>query len=149
MSEIDEFSTEKPIDSTEKPIDSTEKPIDSTEKPIDSTEKPIDSTKEIDSNTDKTLQIPEKRSIGQRGKDKKPRKVNPNSLRNLKPFQNLSEKENLIVSQKGIILERDKPVWKKAEFWGAIGGITALFILVWKLKEAMDKAREDKDVEES
>ncbi len=135
MSEIDEFSSEKPIDSTEKPIDSTEKPIDS-----------ID---EIDSNTDKTLQIPEKRSIGQRGKDKKPRKINPNSLRNLKPFQNLPEKEKLIVSQKGIILERDKPVWKKAEFWGAIGGITALFILVWKLKEAMDKAREDKDVEES
>ena len=55
----------------------------------------------------------------------------------------------MIVSQKGIILERDKPVWKKAEFWGTIGGITALFILAWKLKEAMDKAREDKDVEES
>ena len=104
MSEINEFSSEKMDNSTEKPIDSTEKPIDSTEKPIDSIE-------EIDSNTDKTLQIPKKRSIGQRGKDKKPRKVNPNSLRNLKPFQNLSEKENLIVSQKGIILERDKPVW--------------------------------------
>ena len=135
MSEIDEFSSEKIIDSTEKSIDSTEKPIDS--------------TKEIDSNTEKTLQIPEKRSIGQRGKDKKPRKVSSNSLRNLKPSQNLQEKENLIVSQKGIILERDKPIWKKAEFWGTIGGITALFILVWKLKEAMDKAREDKDVEES
>ncbi len=135
MSEINEFSSEKMDNSTEKPIDSTEKPVDSVE--------------EIDSNIEKTLQIPEKRSIGQRGKDKKPRKVNPNSLRNLKPFQNLQEKENLIVSQKGIILERDKPVWKKAEFWATIGGITALFILVWKLKEAMDKAREDKDVEES
>jgi len=149
VSEINEFSSEKMDNSTGKPIDSTGKPIDSTGKPIDSTGKPIDSIDEIDSNIDKTLQIPKKRSIGQRGKDKKPRKVNPNSLRNLKPFQNLSEKENLIVSQKGIILERDKPVWKKAEFWGAIGGITALFILVWKLKEAMDKAREDKDVEES
>jgi len=136
VSEINEFSSEKMDNSTEKPIDSTE---------------------EIGSNIEKTLQIPEKstekiiekRSIGQRGKDKKPRKVNPNSLRNLKPFQNLQEKENLIVSQKGIILERDKPVWKKAEFWATIGGITALFILVWKLKEAMDKARTEESEEET
>ena len=136
MTEINEFSLDKIDNSTEKLSDLTEK---------------------ISSDTEEISQIPEKmtekviekRGIGQRGKDKNQRKINPNSLRNLKPLQNLSKKDNLIVSQKGIILERDKPVWKKAEFWVTIGGLAGLFVLAWKLKEVMDKARAEKSEEET
>jgi len=113
----------------------------SSEKIVDSTEKISDSTEKISSDT-------EKRRKGQRGQDKKPRKINQNSLRNLKPFQNLSEKCTLVY-QDGRISEGKKPIWKKPEFWlGAGATITAFAFLAWKLYEIMDKSRQE-DFEES
>ena len=131
MSEKNEFSSEKIVNSTEKISDSTEK---------------------IGLDTEKIPKIPEKmtekRRKGQRGQDKKPRKINQNSLRNLKPFQNLSEKVTLVY-QDGRISERKKPIWKKPEFWlGAGATITAFAFLAWKLYEIMDKSRQE-DFEES
>ena len=128
----------------------------SSEKIVDSTEKISDSTEKISSDTEKIPQIPEKmtekitekRRKGQRGQDKKPRKINQNSLRNLKPFQNLSEK-CILVYQDGRISEGKKSIWKKPEFWlGAGATITAFAFLAWKLYEIMDKSRQE-DFEES
>ena len=127
----------------------------SSEKIVDSTEKISDSTEKIGSDTEKIPQIPEKmtekiteKRRGQRGQDKKPRKINQNSLRNLKPFQNLSEKVTLVY-QDGRISEGKKPIWKKPEFWlGAGAIITAFALLALKLYEIMDKSRHE-DFEES
>ena len=130
----------------------SEKKEFSSEKIVDSTEKISDSTEKISSDTEKIPQIPEKmtekRRKGQRGQDKKPRKINQNSLRNLKPFQNLSEKGTLVY-QDGRISEGKKPIWKKPEFWlGVSATITAFAFLAWRLYEIMDKSRQE-DFEES
>jgi len=65
-------------------------------------------------------------------------------LRNLKPFQNLPEKDNLIITHDDSISEEKKPIWKKPVFWlGVTGTIIAFSILALKLYEALNKSRQD------
>jgi len=77
MSEKNEFPSEKTNDFSETSTIDTEKIGSDTEK--------------IEVNTEKIPEIiPEKtRYRGQRGPDKAPRRINPKSLGNLKPFQNI------------------------------------------------------------
>lgn len=77
MSEKNKFSSEKINDSTEKTSDSTEKIGLDAEKIEFTTEKIPEIIPEIT------------RYRGQRGPDKVPRRINPNSLWNLKPYQNI------------------------------------------------------------
>ncbi len=103
----------------------------------DKPEKTATNTEEIGSTTEKIPEIiPEKiRHKGQRGPDKTPRRFNQNSLRNLMQYKNN-------------IFEEKKSIWKKPEFWIAIGGITALGILALKLYEIMDESRQEDSEEE-
>jgi len=169
MTEKINFPSEKINDSTEKIVDSSEQMDSDTEKMTeknefpsekinDSTEKIVDSSEQMDSDTEKievsTEKIPEiipeiTRYRGQRGPDKAPRTINPNSLRNLKPFQNLPEKDNLIITHDDSISEEKKPVWKKPIFWlGISGTIIAFSILALKLYEALNKSRQEDSEEE-
>ncbi len=97
-------------------------------------------TEKIDENSEKitseTEKIPEKiRHKGQRGPDKTRRRFNQNSLKNL-------------MQNKNKIFEEKKPIWKKPEFWVAIGGITALGILTLKLYEIIEKSRQEDSEDE-
>jgi len=136
MTEKNEFPSEKTNDFSEISTNDTEKIGSDTEKIEVSTEK----IPEI---------IPKKiRYRGQRGPDKARRTINPNSLRNLKPFQNLPEKDNLIITHDGSNSEEKKPIWKTPKFWIAISGITALGILALKLYEIMDESRQEDSEDE-
>ena len=102
-----------------------------------STEKIGSDSEQIDNEAEKISEIiPEQmRHRGQRGPDKTPRRFNQNSLRNLMQYKNN-------------IFEEKKSIWKKPEFWIAIGGITALGILALKLYEIMDESRQEDSEEE-
>jgi len=92
------------------------------------TEKMIDGIESDDNNTEKiaveTEVIPEKipnkrREKGERGPDKSKRRFNPNSLKNLKQFQNNSEQKS----------ENSSNL-----LWIFVGLITVLIIvLIWRI----------------
>ena len=72
----------------EKIENQTEKIGVQTEKIVPPIEKIIQNTEKID----KDSEIIVKKYRGNRGPDKKPRRINENSIRNLKPFSSISEK---------------------------------------------------------
>jgi len=106
MSEKNEFPSEKTNDFSETSTIDTEKIGSDTEK--------------IEVNTEKIPEIiPEiTRYRGQRGPDKAPRRINPKSLGNLKPFQNIpvpkpnSDKWIWIVIGIVIVLAITFVIWK-------------------------------------
>jgi len=129
----------------------SEKTNDFSEISTNNTENIDSDTEKIEVNTEKMPEIiPEKtRYRGQRGPDKAKRRINPKSLGNLKPFQNLSEKDILIITHNGSNSEEKKPMWKKPVFWlGVSGTIIAFSILALKLYEALNKSRQEDSEEE-
>ena len=110
----------------------SEKTNDFSETSTIDTEKIGSDTEKIEVNTEKIPEIiPEiTRYRGQRGPDKAPRRINPKSLGNLKPFQNIPvPKPN---SDKGI--------------WIVIGILATVLvgILIWRIYEWRKKKSEEK-----
>ena len=93
----------------------------------DSTENMSESSEEIDSEAEQIAElIPEQiRYRGQRGTDKSPRRLNPNSLRNLKQYQNSP------------IPKPNSDKW----VWIVVGILVAVLvgILIWRIYEWQKK----------
>jgi len=118
MSEKNEFPSEKTNDFSETSTIDTEKIGSDTEK--------------IEVNTEKIPEIiPEKtRYRGQRGPDKAPRRINPKSLGNLKPFQNIPTMKT-----------NSSNIW----IWILIGiGVVVALIIIWRIYEWRKKKSEEK-----
>jgi len=102
---------------------STEKIAIEPEEIGSTTEKIDENSEKITSETEKIAEIipKKKKSKGERGPDKNKRRFNPNSLKNL-------------IQYKNNIFEETKPIWKKPEFWVAIG-ITSYVLYDKKIRK--------------
>ena len=110
----------------------SEQIIDFSEISTIDTEKIGSDAEKIEVSTEKIPEIiPEiTRYRGQRGPDKAPRSINPNSLRNLKPFQNIPMEQSN---------HSDKWIWV------LVGIIIAvvLGILIWKIYDWWKEKQQD------
>jgi len=114
----------------------SEKIMDFPETITDNTEKIGSESEKIEINSEKIAEfIPEKiREKGQRGPDKVQRRINPNSLRNLKQYQhtfpqNTENSRNWIWILIGII-------------------ITIVGILIWLIYQSRKEKRQSKKIQE-
>ena len=113
----------------------SEKIMDFPETITDNTEKIGSESEKIEINSEKIAEfIPEKREKGQRGPDKSKRRINPNSLRNLKQYQhtlprNTENSRNWIWILIGII-------------------ITVVGILIWLIYQSRKEKRQAEKTQE-
>ena len=112
----------------------SEKIMDFPENSADNTEKIGSESEKIEINSEKIAEfIPEKREKGQRGPDKGKRRINPNSLRNLKQYQhtprNTENSRNWIWILIGII-------------------ITVVGILIWLIYQSRKEKRQAEKTQE-
>ena len=95
-------------------------------------EKMVEDVEQIDSSSEIISEImPEKRRYrGQRGRDRNPRRINQNSMMNLKPYRNEITNEDYTNTQ---IL--DKKIW----VIGIIGFLIMISVIIWIVVKRIHK----------